>query len=433
MNVAYRYGEASAIGAEGRLALVTCDAKAPGRPFFRGRVLAPEAFSSLLGHMARVAAARYFVPMSALKRDILLDPLVTHADMLRFEAFSGCCSAYARLDVLPEALDGEILGHGTTNVDLNAPTQAGLARIRSDASLTVEVGLDHLALETTGTRLQERRVTLPARWLPGLLSAQFIQAGMAPVFSVAASAMLAFLRTVAHRGGRQSGGFVVADASALRLTPARRAGACPVAGAERLHLLAPALRHAATVHVFADDTGASLWVAAGPAVRFSLLLTPAPDRGFSGEGRALEALAAPPPPAAARLEADLAWHRRVGVAEVAALVGASDEDAHAVLARLGAHGLVGHDRLEGAWFRRGLPFDRGAPSREPARLARARALASDAKVTRLSPDEALVVGDAATYRVRRVGGTVRCDCAWHLKHGDTRGPCAHILAAGLSP
>lgn len=45
-----------------------------------------------------------------------------NGDRLRFESFSGCGGVYARLDVLGEALDGDEVGHGTTNVDVNLPS-----------------------------------------------------------------------------------------------------------------------------------------------------------------------------------------------------------------------------------------------------------------------------------------------------------------------
>src|SRR5260370_190675 len=58
-------------------------------------------------------------------------PVVTCSDdILRFEAFSGCCSTYGRLDLLPQAVSGEFISRGTTNVDFNASMRAALARIR---------------------------------------------------------------------------------------------------------------------------------------------------------------------------------------------------------------------------------------------------------------------------------------------------------------
>jgi len=75
---------------------------------------------------AAVARARYFVPNSVLA-PIINDPVVTsNVDRLRFESFSGCCGVHARLDVLPDALDGAPLTSGTTNVDFNPAMRAAL-------------------------------------------------------------------------------------------------------------------------------------------------------------------------------------------------------------------------------------------------------------------------------------------------------------------
>ncbi len=48
--------------------------------------------------------------MTAERAAAIRDPVVTsHEDRLRFESFSGCCGVYARLDVLPGGLDGDVL------------------------------------------------------------------------------------------------------------------------------------------------------------------------------------------------------------------------------------------------------------------------------------------------------------------------------------
>jgi hypothetical protein len=57
-------------------------------------------------------------------------------DVVRFEAFSSCCSTYARVDFLPAALDGERSGRGTTNVDFNAPNSGINSGAVNPASLS---------------------------------------------------------------------------------------------------------------------------------------------------------------------------------------------------------------------------------------------------------------------------------------------------------
>ena len=58
------------------------------------------------------------------------DPVVTCAgDRLRFESFSGCCGVYARLDVLPAGLDGEVSTAAPPTSTSTAPLREALARV----------------------------------------------------------------------------------------------------------------------------------------------------------------------------------------------------------------------------------------------------------------------------------------------------------------
>ena len=66
----------------------------------------------------------------------LADPVATCADdRLRFEAFSACCSVYGRVDLLPDAYDGETLGRGTTNVDFGPGIRSALAGVQDRSRL----------------------------------------------------------------------------------------------------------------------------------------------------------------------------------------------------------------------------------------------------------------------------------------------------------
>lgn len=87
--------------------------------FFSGFLTAPVAAAAALLTVTDIAATRYYQPAAPTS----LDPVVTaDGDRLRMESFSGCCGAYARLDLLAPALDGDDVGHGTTNVDINFPS-----------------------------------------------------------------------------------------------------------------------------------------------------------------------------------------------------------------------------------------------------------------------------------------------------------------------
>ena len=115
-GIAHTTGKPSAAPDDAGLDDAVPDDAAPsGNPrFFSGFMAEAEpAAAGLLG-LANVAATHYFRRSTGFR-----DPVVTcDAERLRFESFSACCGVYARLDVLPEAIDGEHLARGTTNVDI---------------------------------------------------------------------------------------------------------------------------------------------------------------------------------------------------------------------------------------------------------------------------------------------------------------------------
>ena len=158
------------------LALETSGGPAPHPRFFDGYLGAPAAVAAGLLAVTAVAMNRY--DRTAEGGAGGLDPVVTSGDgRLRFESFSRCNGVYARLDVLPAGLDGDILGHGTTNVDVNPPLRAALTRVRGLDPIHLGVGPDEVTVRTFDGELVERKVPLPVRWLRGFAEAQAITAG----------------------------------------------------------------------------------------------------------------------------------------------------------------------------------------------------------------------------------------------------------------
>ena len=123
---AYAYLDHSALDPDSGLTLQTSGGPSAHPRFFSGFLTQPGAAAVGLLAVAEVARTRYFRPVSPAS----LDPVVTAgSERLRFESFSGCCGVYARLDVLPPGVDGDITDHGTTNVDVNVPLQRALSRV----------------------------------------------------------------------------------------------------------------------------------------------------------------------------------------------------------------------------------------------------------------------------------------------------------------
>jgi SWIM zinc finger len=443
--LAYGYLRPSAVresGAIRTLALETSGGAAPAglaaHPLlFDGFLTAPVAAAAAILAVADVAAARFDQSASAS-----LDPVVTAGGgLLRLESFSGCCGVYARLDILPAGLDGDDIGHGTTNVDINPPLRRALALLGGLDPLHLTVGPDQLEVRTFDGRFVEKRVPLPRRWLRGFAEAQVLAAGLAlraEVPAVQAAALLRSLPRPTSRSGARTTRWVVPAGSGLRPASRPSPGAVCLPGVERLSILQPVLRHATAVRLYApaDAEGkpaAVAWEFRLPGMRLVLMLSQDARRGFSGEGGVLSDLAAGTSAEdAADLLAELpAWEPKVKVAELSRQAGLSPDRVRAALTVLGASGQIGYDLAEEAYFRRQLPWSAGDAAAYNPRLVAARALVADGAV-RLDGAQALV-GRGDRVNVVRTDGTglLSCTCQWWARYRGGRGPCRHVLAVRM--
>lgn len=439
---AYRYAHASDALGDGtgaHLRLATSSAQADGvvaNPhFFEGRLLQPRLTAELLSAVHRVVGTRFFTPANSVARAITLaDPVVTAGgERLRFEGFSGCCSCYVRVDLLPDAYDGQVVGKGTTNVDFNAPMRAALARLREADGLSLSVGRDALSLQSGGCEVVERKVALPLRWLRGMVEVQSYLAGMQHRFELKGLEALRFFRTLPKASTSRTPLWVVPAPSGPFTTTRPHAQGVRVTDTTRLRVLEALLPKARSVAVYADaGQQTSAWVLDFGGARLTLALSAETWRGFSGEGQALRALMRMGDAAAAvtPLRAQLNWQASLdadALATTLALPRARIEDG---LRILGASGLVGFDLAEGRYFHRVLPFDLSSVEDMHPRLADARDLMAQGAVTLLksSPLDAQVHSSGTVHSVREVDNELRCTCPWFAKHQGERGPCKHVLA-----
>ncbi len=440
----YRYPFPSALDGHGdrrRLRLATSGGPAANPQFFRGRLLLPVVASDLLLTLGDVARSRFHVPPQMLKGILeLADPVVTCADdRLRFEAFSACCSVYGRVDLLPEAYHGEILGRGTTNVDLGPEVRAALAGVQERSELGLSVGASAVEIRADGGTAVERRVPLPSRWLRGFLEVQAIQAELAVVAALDASGARAFFRSIPKTPSKGPVWLAPADRDLRLLHHDPGGGATALAGLSRLRLLDRMARHATALRVFAaGGDGSTGWQLDVPGARLTLVLSPEVWRGFSGEGRALHRLAdAAPRTGIAAVRGALGWEPRLGIDALAATTDRTRDEVSAALAALALSGIVGYDLAEGGFFRRELPFDLGRTERQQPRLRAARRLVAQGAVridTEGESDVAAWVTGAGTveYRIRSTADGWTCTCPWYGRHRGDRGPCKHVLAVQLA-
>jgi len=439
----YRYPVASAVVDDGdgrRLRLATSGGPVANPRFFRGRLLLPVVAADLLLTLGDVARSRFHVPSAMLIRILeLADPVATCADeRLRFEAFSACCSVYGRVDLTPEAYEGDTLGRGTTNVDFGPGIRAALAAVQDRSQLGLAVGATAVEVEADGESAVERRVPLPSRWLRGFLEVQAIQAELQPAAEVDASGARAFFRSIPRSPSKRPVWVVSAGRGLRMLHHDPGLGAIGLAGLARLRLFDRVARHATGLRVFAAaGDGSTGWQLDVPGARLTLVLSPEVWRGFSGEGRALHRLAEAAPPATiAAVRGALGWEPRLGADALSATTGRSRDEVAGALAALALSGIVGYDLAEGGFFRRELPFDLGRGERLQPRLRAARQLVERGAVRIEAGDATGLVAWVAgaggvEYRVRSSDDGWSCTCPWYGRHRGDRGPCKHVIAVQL--
>jgi hypothetical protein len=355
---------------------------------------------------------------------------------LRLESVSRCASVYARLDLLPSGLDGEIYSHGTTNVDVGPAFRLALAQVRRRDPLRLAVGADAVTASTLTGSVIERKVPLPERWLRAFTEAQVITAAFDLRAELASSQAMTFLQSL-PRGRRRDVAWAVPHGRSLRLADTPVPGSVCLPSPNRLRVLAASWRPGTVLQAYgpavteASAPTGSTWVLASPGARLSLTLSPDANRGLSGEGAALTSLAGP----AAMDDADLvaavlAWEPVPDVTALAAASGLAPARVRDALTVLATSGQIGYDVAEAAYFHRSLPFDAGRVERANPRLAAARALIKQGGV-RLHANGASVTSGPNIYQLRHEGTRLRCTCQWWTENGGQRGPCKHELAVRI--
>ena len=435
----YRYVRASALTGSGVLDLQTSGGAVAHPRFFAGMIGEAEpAAASVLG-LANVAAAHYYRRTPTYLRD----PVVTcDARQLRFESFSACCGVYARLDVLPQAIDGRYLARGTTNIDVNEPLRRALTKVRGADPLKLEVGPEAVEVTTFEGTVIERKVPLPGRWLRGFAEVQALSSGFEPRARLGRIEAKRFLQSLPVNGSAAL--WAVPSGRSLRLTSRAVPGAVSLPDPARLKELIALLRFGAELTVYGPAVAAnsmpvsSCWQLDLPGMRFVLTLSPQAKRGFSGEGAVLAALADDEVAEdAERIGALLDFQGNIEPDELAEQTDLDPARVRAALTLLGTSGRVGFDPAEAAFFHRELPFDGARALKDNPRLASAYVLLdADAITSSPSGTEAHVVSGEGSHLIRFESAdpgarALSCTCAWWTGYRGGRGPCKHILAAQL--
>lgn len=405
--------------------------------FYNGAMMRPDVAAAGLRALVEIASTRYVKTIAEIRAS--LDPIVTaQGDRLRCEAFSACNGVYARLDLLGDSFDAHAtLGFGTTNIDINPPLQVALASIQRGAYLHLRVGPNQVAMDMPRGSFIERKVAMPERWIRALAETQSIASAFEHRVTLTPVQWRRFMNELpTSSAGAGSSLWLIPTGGTLRQTSCPVPESIPLAGSARLrstrrlqHLVelvriyAPPVRH--------DTPSApAAWEFLLPGARLTLMLSPEPYRGFSGEGAVLAALSAATKDDGATLSELLAWDAAIDLAALSEETGYSAERICGGLQVLATTGQVGFDLAEQSYFHRQLPFSEARLERNYPRLEAARTLAAAGCISPCG-DQLKVVSGERTYFVRLDVDPPSCTCAFWIKHKDSRGPCKHLLAARL--
>ncbi|MCJ7934813.1 MAG: SWIM zinc finger domain-containing protein [Chryseobacterium sp.] len=400
--------------------------------FFWGNVGQPFIVARCLITLSNIVKSSF--NLSPFQMALLKDPIVTAGnERLRFEGFSHCAGVYARVDVLPEGLDGEFLENGTTNVDFNQPMIMALGSIRPNENIMLSVGEKEVGLYKEEQKLVERKVPLPVKWIKGL--------GTVQVYLSESEKRHCFNKIQTQqlfrgmpKGVVKSDYYLIVRGNKPMFSPVKSADAVCVGGIHRLRLLEPLLPYIDYMQVFAHPhMKSATWQLYMGNIRFSFSLSRESWRGFSGEGAVLDSLItdvsdewidALDKYAYANQSfnaAALAMEENISLKKVSDLTG-----------RLAAMGMLGYDLDDNGFFYRRLPFKLSRILGLNPRMKNAERLIEEGKVEVLNSNnertEARVEGTGVHHTVIIEGDKERCTCEWFSKYQGERGPCKHVLA-----
>jgi len=433
----YRYARSSeyvTTAAADQLRLVSDSGAAPDRAehYLEARALFPDVTAKGLRAVSETVGARYYVPPSMLARILReADPVATVSPgAVRFEGFSACCSAYARMDLNEGALDVSHRRNGTTNVDFGPDVRAALANVGRDTELRLSIEEDAVGITRNNQKIVEKKVPLPLRWIKGFAEVQVVLSQMRPAFRLPRVAAQRFLRAL-PRGKNDQAQWLSLRNGAVHMAARQSEGAIPLCGSHRLRVLEPMISRSEGLEVFVSDaTGASAWALDFGTQRFWLVLNAEPWRGFSGDGGTLSGMAKSGADAVSALLAQLNWQDQIDVGTLTDATGLDRDAVEHALAELASRGLVGFDLSRNGYFHRVLPFDLAPLDTLNPRLKAAKKLVENGAVT-LTASGAKVASEGAVHSVSQSDEGWQCTCPWFARNGRQRGPCKHVLAVEL--
>ncbi|RKE75563.1 SWIM zinc finger family protein [Chryseobacterium sp. AG363] len=400
--------------------------------FFWGNVKQPFILARCLITLSNIVKSSF--NLSPFQMALLKDPIVTAGnERLRFEGFSHCAGVYARIDVLPEGLDGEFLENGTTNVDFNQPMITELGSIRPNEEIMLSVGQKEVGLYKGESKIIEKKVPLPAKWIKGLGTVQVYLSESEKRHTFNKIQTQQLFRGM-PKGVVKSDYYLIVRGNKPVFSPVKSADSVCIGGLHRLRLLEPLLPYIDGLQVFAHaNMQSTTWQLNMGNIRLSFSLSRECWRGFSGEGAVLDSLISDVPDEWIDALDKYAYaNQSFNPGRLTLEENISFDNVKNSTGRLAAMGLLGYDLNDREFFYRRLPFKLSRIIGLNPRIKNAEKLIEDGKVEILNNNkertEARVRGTGVHHTVIIQEEKERCTCEWFSKYQGERGPCKHVLA-----
>ncbi|WNI36106.1 SWIM zinc finger family protein [Chryseobacterium sp. SG20098] len=400
--------------------------------FFWGNVKQPFILARCLITLSNIVKSSF--NLSPFQMALLKDPIVTAGnERLRFEGFSHCAGVYARIDVLPEGLYGEFLENGTTNVDFNQPMITELGSIRPNEEIMLSVGQKEVGLYKGESKIIEKKVPLPAKWIKGLGTVQVYLSESEKRHTFNKIQTQQLFRGM-PKGVVKSDYYLIVRGNKPVFSPVKSADSVCIGGLHRLRLLEPLLPYIDGLQVFAHaNMQSTTWQLNMGNIRLSFSLSRECWRGFSGEGAVLDSLISDVPDEWIDALDKYAYaNQSFNPGRLTLEENISFDNVKNSTGRLAAMGLLGYDLNDREFFYRRLPFKLSRIIGLNPRIKNAEKLIEDGKVEILNNNkertEARVRGTGVHHTVIIQEEKERCTCEWFSKYQGERGPCKHVLA-----
>lgn len=401
--------------------------------FFWGSMVEPLLVAKCLSTIAKVVRSS-FAPIPVR----LLDPIVTAGqEQIRFEGFSSCNGVYARLDLLENAVEGEFIANGTTNVDFNEPMLNALNAVKKNEVMVMGVGDKEVKVSTSQGTVVEKKVTLPQRWIKGLTSVQLYLADMQQKFELNKIQVVQLFQAL-PKSKTSAAMYLSYRANRYHLSPIEIPNSVRIGGVERLRLLDGLLPYIEKLTIYQATDGESCAVQVYlKDMRLTLALSPESRRGFSGEGNVLENMIQDVPlewvyAVNSLLKANQNFNPTLLSIENAIDFSTMDH----LTSSLSAMGLLGFDLHQNQHYYRRLPFKLERILSLNPRLKNAKKLLQEDQVQFIkntpSEVEARVTGTDVLHTVVIKNDQPQCTCQWFNQHQTQRGLCKHILAVKIA-